>query len=491
MALAAADGAGGFDAPYRIAIVGGGTSGAFAAASVVELLDEHPASASSDAIDVRVYESTREVLRAMRDARGGGILHDPSKRPRELLDEGYPRGRKEIASLLTARFSPLKQQAWFEDRGVEFRTERDGAVVLADDDGGAGNKACDAILSTGVRALVETSRKVTSIARDADGFELTVQGRGAERCDCLILATGNSRLGLQLARSLGHTIQKPVRSCFSFLLDSTEYFSHLQEEGVRHCHLLPHVRLSYKVNVKGRKRPRVYKAEGPAQLEIRNNSIILGGKAALSLSSSAAFDLKDANYAGSLLVHFCPEYLGGKVELLEKDLWRHRLENPRDVVGEHCPFVHRRVDYDDYDWETESFRSIVSECIPPDLWEGITRSCGAPPGSGWGKMSPKKVRRLAEAVVGLPLEFSGRVTATGDPFVNAGGVSLNEVDTSEMRSGVVDGLFFCGQVLDGDAGGGGFSFMRGFATGRAAGEGAARHALEQVARMDEAHEAAL
>jgi len=497
-----------------------------------------------------VYESTHKVLHTIRSSSSssthsssnGGILHDTSKKIRELLNEGYPRGRKEVTSLLTKEFPPVEQQAWFEERGVVFRVERDGSMVVdmndaatttandVDDNDAAGSsKICDAILSEDVAKLVETSTKITSISKTDDndygdttnaGFQLTIQGRDeVEHCNCLILATGNSHLGHQLATSLHHTIQNPVRSSFAFLLDSTNpLFSDLLEEaGVHHRRqrkqqqqqqqqhfLLPHVRLSYKVKIKGRKRPRVHKSEGPARLELLHNNnnindedddddddaatMILAGKAASSLSSLAAYDLHNEKCTGSLFVHFCAEHLGGKVEMIEKDLWRIRQEKPREVVGDKCPFVHRFVDYDEYDWETESFKVIETECIPAELWASMTESCGAPPNSIWGKMSPKKVRHLAELVVGCPFEFKGRVASTasgGDPFINAGGILLNEMDMSTMKSKVVENLFCCGQVLDGDASASGFSFMRDFAMGKVAGENAALLALQSIKGGDE------
>ena len=79
------------------------------------------------------------------------------------------------------------------------------------------------------------------------------------------------------------------------------------------------------------------KSKGPTRLEILHNNnnindedddddddaatVILAGKAASSLSSLAAYDLHNANCTGPLFVHFCPDHLGDKVKMIEKDLW--------------------------------------------------------------------------------------------------------------------------------------------------------------------------
>lgn len=462
---------------YRIAVIGGGSSGMFATASIVDALRDHDESSTlSDIIDVKVYESTREVLRTIRISHQDGILHDTSKTPRELINAGYPRGRKEVTALLTKQFPPMKQQRWYEDRGVKFKIEQDGALVSVDNkfDG-----VISAIMQGGLNELIQTEAKITSISKDYQNgeFQLTINGNQVEQCDCVVLATGNSHLGHQLATTLGHTIAKPARSCFALKLEDTPHISNL-EYGSRY--LLPHVRLSFKAKVKGQKRPRIFKSEGPARLEVCNNGIILSGKAPLSLSSMACFELQDAKYTGSLLVHFCPDYLGGKVEFLEEYLWQYRQDNPHEVVGEHCPIMHQYVDYDEYDWETESFKTITNECIPSDLWHSLTQTCGAPLGSPWSKMSPKKVRKLAESIVGCPFEFNGK-TAEGDfPYINAGGIILNEIDMSTMKSKTVDGLYCCGQILDGDASHNSFSLMRDFAMGKVAGENAVLNVLQSL-----------
>ena len=85
----------------------------------------------------------------------------------------------------------------------------------------------------------------------------------------------------------------------------------------------------------------MYKSEGPARLEILHNNnnningeddddvdntatMIITGKATSSLS---AHDLHNANCTVSLFVHLYPEHIGGKVEMIEKDLWRIRQAN--------------------------------------------------------------------------------------------------------------------------------------------------------------------
>lgn len=466
-----------------IAVVGGGTSGVFAALSAAEQIAALRTSVADD-VEVKVFESTDAILRAAESNAGGGILHDTSKKPRELLSVGYPRGRKEITSLLT-KFPPLEQQRWFEHRGVIFVTQADGSMIQCDeiDDASTGtsnNAFVDALVreaeSHGITIL--TNSKVTSISRNlkGDNFFLSTTKctdsngvDGVEECDAVIMATGNSRIGHKIAQTLGHTIMEPVRSCFGLKL-KTEQLDLPRGNTYRY----PHVRLSYKVKIEGQKRPRVLKSEGPIELEVGNDgSIILTGLATFSLTSIAAHELKRKGCEGQILMHCCPYLFGGKVEKLNDWLWQHRQDHLREVVGAKCPLVHRFTDYDSYDFETDSFRVVESAYIPPAVWEEMVVQCGATSVATWGKLSPKKVRALADLIVSFPLEFRGRHTATSGPFINAGGVALNEVDMSSMKSKMVDGVYFCGQILDGDASYVTFNTIRDLAMGRMAGVQAA------------------
>jgi predicted flavoprotein YhiN len=58
-------------------------------------------------------------------------------------------------------------------------------------------------------------------------------------------------------------------------------------------------------------------------------------------------------------------------------------------------------------------------------------------------------------------------------MVTAGGISLKEIDPRTMASKLVQGLYFCGEVIDIDAETGGYNLQAAFSTGWVAGESAA------------------
>jgi hypothetical protein len=80
--------------------------------------------------------------------------------------------------------------------------------------------------------------------------------------------------------------------------------------------------------------------------------------------------------------------------------------------------------------------------------------------------------RLVEALTRYRLPWTGD-EGYKKAEVTGGGVPLNEVDPRTMESRVVPGLFLCGEILDAFGPIGGYNFFWAWATGRAAGLGAA------------------
>jgi len=86
-------------------------------------------------------------------------------------------------------------------------------------------------------------------------------------------------------------------------------------------------------------------------------------------------------------------------------------------------------------------------------------------------------RESRRAVVAALESFELPVTGTEGyrtAEVTGGGVALEEVDAGSGRSLLVPGLYFAGEILDAFGPIGGFNFQWAWATGRTAGEAAAR-----------------
>jgi len=86
---------------------------------------------------------------------------------------------------------------------------------------------------------------------------------------------------------------------------------------------------------------------------------------------------------------------------------------------------------------------------------------------------------LAECCKRLELWASGTLSIE-EAFVTGGGVNLKEIDPRTMGSKLMEGLFFCGEVLDIHGYTGGYNITAAFATGYTAGKSAAEY-VEQSA----------
>ena len=110
--------------PRKIAVIGGGAAGFFAGVNTARRNPE---------MAVTIFERSREVMSKVRISGGGrcNVTHhcfDP-----ETLARAYPRGGRELRWAFE-QFQAKDTVQWFEDRGIELKTEIDGRMFPITDD---------------------------------------------------------------------------------------------------------------------------------------------------------------------------------------------------------------------------------------------------------------------------------------------------------------------------------------------------------------------
>ena len=115
----------------------------------------------------------------------------------------------------------------------------------------------------------------------------------------------------------------------------------------------------------------------------------------------------------------------------------------------------------------------VRSLVPDRLATMLLERAGVEPTRSLAELPRDERRRLLDALL------RGELPWTGDEGyrkaeVTGGGVSLAEIDPRTMESRRYPGLFLCGEVLDAFGPIGGYNFLWAWATGRAAGRGAAQ-----------------
>lgn len=141
----------------------------------------------------------------------------------------------------------------------------------------------------------------------------------------------------------------------------------------------------------------------------------------------------------------------------------------------------------DEEWEealratgTRTVRAAVSAHLPQRLAEVLVAAAHVDPERPLAQLGRTERLRLIETLVRGPLPWSGD-EGYRKAEVTGGGVSLGDVDAQTLESRKHKGLFLCGEMLDAFGPIGGYNFLWAWATGRAAGIGAARQRNQSCA----------
>jgi predicted Rossmann fold flavoprotein len=404
----------------RVVVIGGGAAGFFAAITCAEELGA--------AGRVVIYEATAHPLAKVRISGGGrcNVTHACFE-PRELVKK-YPRGGRELLGAFH-RWQPRDMVEWFSSRGVDLKTEDDGRMFPVTDDSAT---IVDCLQRAAADANVEvrTSLGVRKVERagtsDSEGaFWVTLTDGTGLRAERVLIATGGNRssAGLAVAEALGHTIQPPVPSLFTFHIDDKrlEGISGVSVENVI-------------VSVPGT----ALRENGPLLVTHWG----LSGPAILKLSAWGARELAASNYEFPLVVNFAPAFTR---DSLLRELTEARAKNPKKQIGTWSPIA-----------------------LPQRLWEKLLLGAGLAPTAAWTTIANAALATLANQITTAEFRVVGK-SLFKDEFVTCGGVTLSEVDFKTMESRVCRGLYFAGEVLDIDGVTGGFNFQAAWTTGRLSG----------------------
>ena len=255
-------------------VIGGGAAGIFAA---IEAKRSHPDRS------VLLLEKSAVLLSKVRISGGGrcNVTHacfDPLQ-----LSKNYPRGGKELIGPFH-RFGPRDTVEWFKVRGVTLKTESDGRMFPTTD---TSETIIYCLLSEAKKLGVEIAmrQKIQQITKEGELFLIQLEGQQIS-ASALLLATGSSPQGYEWARQLGHTIEQPVPSLFTFNVPSSPLLDLGGISVIAELHI----------------RDMPYSQTGPVLLTHWGFS----GPAAIKLSAWAARELHAKNYQVELIVNWLP-----------------------------------------------------------------------------------------------------------------------------------------------------------------------------------------
>ncbi|RYD56061.1 MAG: NAD(P)/FAD-dependent oxidoreductase [Sphingobacteriales bacterium] len=392
----------------RIAIIGAGAAGCFAAANIK----------ARQGVEVAVFEKTGKALQKVKASGGGrcNTTHACFDIP-ELVTR-YPRGKQLLRKSLY-QFGPEDTIEWFRQRGVQLKTEADGRMFPVTD---SSQTIIDCIWQEMMRQKVQVyyHKAVEKIEKRDSGFMLHFADGSNYEADKVLIACGAFPKPEQYRwlLELGHTIQSPVPSLFTFNMPKHPITELM---GVA----VPQVTLK----IAGTKMVE----QGPLLITHWGMS----GPVVLRTSAWAARELNERNYGFKIQINWLND-------VSEADLRDHiaqlRREQGKQLVQNKNPFD-----------------------LPKRLWEYQLIQCGIKEDTRWGDLPAAAQNKLIERLIRDSYEVKGKTTFK-EEFVTCGGITLSEIDPQTMESRIVPGVYFAGELMDVDGITGGFNFQHAWAS---------------------------
>ena len=379
----------------KTAVVGGGAAGFFLAVNLKEMMPD---------MQVVIFERSHHVLAKVEVSGGGRCNCTNSFASVSDLSQVYPRGHRLLKRLFN-NFDYQDAYRWFEEHGVPLVTQEDQCVFPQAQDSHA---IIDCFLSLARRYHIAIRKgcKVQSL-EDVSDF------------DYVVVTTGGSPKGegLRWLAELGHEIEAPVPSLFTFSIHDKQ------------LQALMGVVTDVETMIPGTK----LRANGPLLITHWGMS----GPAVLKLSSHAARYLAEHDYQAPLAVR----WLSLSDQEIASLLYEQVATQPKKQLTTYNPFgLQQRL------WAYLVLKAL-------DTRSQIR----------WVELNKKDVNRLVNVLVNDTYQIAGRAPFK-DEFVTCGGVSLKAVNPATLESKHVPHLYFAGEVLDIDGVTGGFNFQAAWTT---------------------------
>ena len=435
----------------RVAIVGAGAAGCFAAIETARRLPE---------ADIHVFERMKKPLAKVALTGGGRCNLTNSFAGVRSLEAVYPRGHRLMKRLLR-EFGHEDTMAWFEREGVELVTQTDECVFPA-------SQRADEIVQTllaamrrsGVKLHCEQGVKEICPA-EGGGYRLAFDNRPAEWFDTVVVTTGGSprKAGLSFLQPLGLELVEPVPSLFSVTVE---------DEGLRA--LSGTVVENASVRFTGTK----MKAQGALLI----THLGLSGPAMLKLSAYAARLLHERDYRAEISINWLGDMNEEEAGMLINELAR---QNGAKQVGNVWPTVlNRRLWHFLLQSLHLSAEMRWNDFVKPNEQRSSLLEYAAMAKDRTFKNGqlPKTLRRMAAQLTNHVFQISGR-NPYKEEFVTCGGVALTELHPATLECKRHPGLYFAGEVADVDAITGGFNLQAAWTMGYVAAKNCASACLKQ------------
>lgn len=396
----------------KVAIIGGGASGMMAAIMIAR-----------KGHDVFLYEKNEKLGKKL-FITGKGRCNICNVATGSDFLVNIVHGEKFMMSS-EARFNSADTIKFFEDLGLKIKIERGGRVFPQSDKSSDVIKCLENELKR-LKVKVNLETNVLGIVIKNAKCEGIIVNNAEKTFDSVIIATGGISYpltgstgdGYAFAESAGHKIIAPTAALVGIKLISDEP---KKLEGLS----LKNVRLTVK-----NKQKELFVSEIGEMLFTSDG---VSGPIALTASSYIT-----RNVAGTTLeIDFKPA--------LSFDVLRNRID--RDIIG----------------LKAKQFSSLLEGLLPKSLVGIFSKRLHINLTKKVAQLTENDRNELCKLLKGFDYKIGGLEKIDG-AIITSGGIDLKSVNPSNMKSKIVNGLQFIGEVLDVDALTGGFNLQVAWST---------------------------
>lgn len=393
----------------RLIVIGGGAAGFFCAIN---------AAAMNPDLQVVIIEKTGKFLSKVLVSGGGRCNVTHACFSIEEMVRRYPRGARFLKKAFHSFFT-TDTIHWFSERGVDLKTEEDGRMFPK-------SNTSKTIIDCLVREINKYKidlwmhKEVKSLNYIDQKWQVHLSDQ-TEVSDYVCIACGGcaKATSFDWIRRLGHTIESPVPSLFTFNLPKHP-ITNLMGVSVGNA----------KVKIMGMN----LQQEGPLLITHWG----LSGPAVLKTSAWGARELAKSEYKFKAIITWLPEY---NESTLRDQFSEIRTNNAAQKILSRNSFG-----------------------LPGRLWEFLCGESGVKMETRWADLTAVTQNKLIKNLTSYEIEANGKTTFK-EEFVTAGGVSLSEIDHQTMESKIVPSLYFAGEIMDVDGVTGGFNFQHAWTSG--------------------------
>ena len=399
-------------------IIGGGAAGMFCAVCLAR-----------GGVECTVLEKNPSTGKKMMIT-GKGRCNVTNNCDVDTVIKNIPRNPKFMYSALH-NFSPKDTMKFFEDLGVELKTERGNRVFPVSDKAATiVNALQHEMKRLGVRVLKEHVKDISL----KDGTKIVTTDKDTHFSQNVVIATGGKSYpatgstgdGYILAQKLGHTVTDIAPALVPLVTRGGEA---AQMMGLS----LKNVILTL-TDIK--KNKTLYKEMG----EMLFTHFGISGPLTLSASSH--------------------------IQTMEKDRYCADIDLKPALSKEQ---LDARILRDFSQEKNRDIANSLGRLLPSSMIPIIIKRSGIPPETKVNSVTKEQRARLVDLLKCFRLYIDG-FRPIEEAIITRGGVNVKEIDPKTMQSKLCEGVYFIGEVLDVDGYTGGFNLQTAFSTAYACAE---------------------